>query len=188
MKRSKWLRRIFFLAVFVLASILGVVIYADAREFEPYWPAIRAIMASIPEEELHLPEPQRGTMLKLAFAKNGDAQSQMDWLVARRLLGALQHQRLRPLRWQFDWFWWNLEIRARLSREERCGLYCHLMQFSGGQGLSYGSQALFHEELNQLTDEQIAEIVAIQWAGWRHYERHPEALIPDSQSLLKSKM
>lgn len=57
------------------------------------------------------------------------------------------------------------------SSLERIALYCHLMQFKGGQGLLYGSRSLFHKQPSQLTDEDLAEIIAIQHSSWQHYEK-----------------
>ena len=132
-------------------------------------------------------EPQRRTLLKLLSTQDQEPQARIDWQVARNLLGAVPHPRV-GLKWQFDWLLWDLEIWTRLSRQERFALYCHFMQFSGGEGLSYGARAIFHVEPNQLTDEQLAEIVEIQFWGWRHYDGHPEHLLSDAHALLARKM
>ena len=175
------------LVVVISGSALGFVLYTHLRAFKPFLPGIRAVVGSIPEQELDLAEPQRRALLTLVAAKDKDAQSTIDWQVARALLNTVPHPRT-GLKWQLDWLLWGLEIRGHFSREQRLGLYCHLMQFSGGQGLSYGSQALFNEQPNQLTDLEVAEIVAIQFWGWRYYERHPERLVPDAKQLLQAKM
>lgn len=162
--RSKWRRRLLIGFAVISGCVLGVLIYVDVRYFEPFWPDIRSIAASVPDQESYLPQPQRATLQKLISDKDQDLQSTIDWRVARALLSTVPHPRV-GLKWQFDWLLWDVEIRTRFSREQRFGLYCHLMQFSGGQGLLYGSQSLFHEEPNQLTDEQLAEIILIQVGG-----------------------
>lgn len=169
------------------ACVLGLFTYADLRHFEPFWPSIRSVVAAVPDQEFHFTQVQRATLLKLISSRDQDPQSRIDWQIARSLLSAAPHPPA-GLSWQLNWLLWEIEIRARLSREQRFALYCHLMQFSGGQGILYGSRTLFHEEPHQLTDEQLAEIVVIQYQGWRHYERHPEALAPDAQKLLQAKM
>lgn len=185
--RSKWRRRLLIGFAVISGCVLGVLIYVDVRYFEPFWPGIRSIAVSVPDQESYLPQPQRATLQKLISDKDQDLQSTIDWRVARALLSTVPHPRV-GLKWQFDWLLWDVEIRARFSREQRFGLYCHLMQFSGGQGILYGSQVLFDEKPNQLTSEQLAEIAVIQYWGWRHYELHPEKLAPDAQDLLRSKM
>lgn len=186
---SKWMRRTLFAVLAIVVCILALLIYIDRSRFQPFWRDVRAIAASIPDQELHLPDPQRQTIGKLASHRGMSAQSSLDWQTSRQLLRALHRENaMKPLRWQSEWLLWYVEIRSRFSQQERFALYCHLMQFKGGDGMLYGSHNLFHAEPNQLTDEELAEIMAIQRAGWRYYDRHPDRLTPDAQKLLRSKM
>lgn len=72
-----------FTTIAVVVCISGLVSYIDRSQFQLLWPDIRRIADSIPDEELHLPRPQRPPILKLLSPKELDAQSQLDWRVSR---------------------------------------------------------------------------------------------------------
>jgi hypothetical protein len=88
-----------------------------------------------------------------------------DTMLGRRIAYQYRLEVERPLHWQLRWLAWNAFLRVHLSREERLALFCHRMNFDSGSGLSDGAMKYYGKGPDQLSDLEIAGLIASDSRG-----------------------
>lgn len=80
-------------------------------------------------------------------------------LVARELLNIYAPDDKRgALKWQVDYFLWDLLVKLRVPHEDLSGLYCSLAFNGEGKGVNALSGRVFSKPLSELSQEEMATL------------------------------
>jgi hypothetical protein len=169
-------------AVAVLAFLFCTAAFVrlyDLLGFRPYGATIEAIYQGMDPEDRQPPPNVQSFVWKIegnivnSFAAGG----------------VLSHCRppMRMGAWHFHSAMWALMLRLHFDRRKRLAFYCHYLPHENGIGFAKAALIYFGKQPHELTDDQLATLVAIGRAPSANSPtRHPESLDRVKAKLLES--
>ena len=165
------------IGIIVIISAIAMVIYYYV-DFRPYRSQIEGIIKDA--HPLHINPPE--VVYDLAVISEG--KSRIKSYVAQRLLNKFGKDKVRMMFWHPKYALWDFLIGLHFNEKDIFTLWCQLAPYKEGNGLNESANYHYKRDLNKLTIEEVASIIAIVEAP-SFYETHPEELKERSKILLR---
>jgi hypothetical protein len=163
---------------FLLCAIIVVGLY-NLYEFRPNASKIEATYEAMDREDRAPPANVQSFIWKVDS-------SVVDSFAARKLLYEVRGP-MRMSTWHYHSLMWELMLRLRFDRAKRLAFFCHYLPYEQGSGFSNAAPFYFGKPPHELTDDQLAALVAIgRSPSINSPTRHPEALERAKARLLET--
>ena len=140
-----------FFSTFILAIVLNFVYFS----FWVYTGKIDAFIEQIPTEERNLP------LRLIELWDKGDTFAGPFMVNFRRKIISEDLREKNLERLANEWVW-NLMLPIYLSKSNEIAVKAKFAPFGDGNGLAFGAQKYFSKSINELTDDEIITLLAIE--------------------------